>query len=126
MSENEILVDKESVSPWAQHRFMLLVTGAILVSLFLVGVALALYASSGAAQLDLSRPGYVSVREQADQPNQFDGFSASGDINKNALDQFRGLYNEQAKKATSVDSFGGTVLSDQTLSIDSPPGDGAN
>lgn len=121
MSEEPQLAGKDPVSPWAQHRFTLLVAGAIMVSLFLVGVALALYASSGAAQLDLSRPGYVSVREQAAEPDQFDGFSGSGEIDKEALDQFRTLYNQQAKKATSVDSFGGSAMSDQTLSIDNPP-----
>ena len=121
MSEEPSTVSRDSVSPWAQHRFTLLVVGAISVSLFLVGVALALYASSGAAQLDLSRPGYVSVREQAAEPDQFDGFSGNGEIDKEALDQFRTLYSQQAKKATSVDSFGGSVMSDQTLSIDNSP-----
>lgn len=123
MSDEAPAVNKDQVSSWAQHRFTLLVAGAIFVSLFLVGVALALYASSGAAQLDLSRPGYVSVREQAAEPDQFDGFSGSGEIDKEALDQFRTLYNQQAKKATSVDSFGGNVMSDQALSIDNPPSD---
>jgi hypothetical protein len=123
MSEESSATGKDQVNPWAQHRFTLLVAGAILVSLFLVGVALALYASSGAAQLDLSRPGYVSVREQAAEPDQFDGFSGSGEMDKAALDQFRTLYDQQAKKATSVDSFGGSVMSDQALSIDTPTSD---
>lgn len=97
-----------------------MIAAAIMIALFLVGVALALYASSGAAQLDLSRPGYVSVRDQAKNKEDFDGFPATGSITKETLDQFRKLYEKQAEKATSLDSFGGNALSDQALSLDSP------
>jgi hypothetical protein len=97
---------------------MLLVSITILIALFLVSVALALYASSGAAQLDLSRPGYVSVRDQASRSDSFDGFPASGGLNKTVADDFKRIYNEQAEKATNVDSFAGNAMNDQTLSID--------
>lgn len=104
-----------------RHRFIVMIISTILIALFLVGVALALYASSGAAQLDLSRPGYVSVRNQAAKSESpFDSFPANGSIDKGVLDQFRKLYMAQADKATKVDSFGGTVMNDQTLSIDAP------
>jgi hypothetical protein len=39
-------------------------------------------------------------------------------MNKAALDQFRGLYTTRAAQATSIDSFGGSVMSDQALGID--------
>lgn len=114
------MIEEQHLSQWAKHRFMLLVGATILVSLFLVSVALALYASSGAAQLDLSRPGYVSVRNQAERSDSFNGFPATGEIDKNAIEQFRKLYTQQAEKATNVDSFSGAAMSDQTLSIDAP------
>lgn len=121
MNEDKLVTTLEGpLSRWAQHRFMLLVGLTILASLFLVGVALALYASSGAEQLDLSRPGYVLVRQQAIQSDQFDGFSANGTIDKAALNQFRQLYTQQANKVTSVDSFTGNAMSDQALLIDDP------
>lgn len=121
MSEDELIADaKQTPGTWAQHKFMLMVTGSIVIAIFLVGVAMALYASSGAAQLDLSRPGYVSVRKQATRSDQFDSFSASGKIDQTALDQFRKLYDEQAKKVTGIDSFGGNVMSNEALSIDAP------
>ncbi|QQG50967.1 MAG: hypothetical protein HZB75_00440 [Candidatus Saccharibacteria bacterium] len=104
----------------SQHRFMLLIGLTIMISVFLVGVALALYASSGAAQLDLSRPGYVSVRDQAQRSNSFDGFSASGTLDKAAIDEFRTMYTQQQENATNVDSFAGDVMSDKSLSIDAP------
>ena len=104
----------------SQHRFVILIVLTIVVSVFLVGVALALYASSGTAQLDLSRPGYVSVRDQAPRSNSFDGFSANGTLDKTAVDEFRTMYDAQAENATNVDSFAGDVMSDKSLSIDAP------
>lgn len=116
----DILTDKQ-ISQGAQRRFTILIVSTILIALFLVGVALDLYETSGTAQLDLSRPGYVSVRQQAVQSDQFNGFSSSGAIDKTAIEQFRQLYTSQAAKATSVDSFSGDPMSDQALSIDNPP-----
>jgi hypothetical protein len=114
--------EEKPLTRWQQHRFMVMIAATIVISLFLVSVALALYASSGAAQLDLSRPGYVSVRDKANEEETFDGFPASGPIDKEALDKFRKLYDTQAQKATGLDSFGGDAMSDQALSLDNPTG----
>ncbi len=111
---------EKPLTKWQQHRFMVMIGVAIMIALFLVSVALALYASSGAAQLDLSRPGYISVRDKADKGEDFDSFPASGTMTNDTLDQFRKLYEKQAQKATSLDSFGGNAMSDQALSLDSP------
>lgn len=51
----------------SRHRFIVLLVAAILISLVLTAVSLAIYNSSGAAQLDLSRPGYRSVSDQFEQ-----------------------------------------------------------
>lgn len=122
MTEQELMDDKSSLGRWQQHRFILLVGATIVIALFLVGVALALYASSGTAQLDLSRPGYVSVREQASRSDEFKSFPATGTIDDELLGQFRKLYDTQTERATNIDSFGGDVMSDQILSLDAPTG----
>lgn len=120
MSEEPQNGGEHSLDRWARHRFMALVALTILIALFLVSVALALYASSGAAQLDLSRPGYQSVREQGGKTTTFDGFPANGTLTKETIDEFRTLYNQQAEKATNIDSFSGSAMSEQTLSLDAP------
>lgn len=104
----------------SEHRFLVMIGISIVISLFLVGVALALYASSGAAQLDLSRPGYQSVREQASRSDSFDGFPATGQLDKEALGEFEKLYDERVKQVVGVESFGGSGMSDESLSIDAP------
>lgn len=120
MTEEQLIADAQNLSPWQRHRFVVLIGLTIVISLFLVSVALALYASSGAAQLDLSRPGYKSVRDKASRSDSFEGFSASGPVDQDTLDKFKALYDSQSKNATNYDSFGGDVMSDKTLSIDPP------
>lgn len=120
IEEPDHLAPRTLAEKYQEHRFLVMIGAVIIVALFLIGVALALYASSGASQLDLSRPGYQSVREQAGKSDTFSGFSASGEIDKAALDQFQTLYNERIKQAVGVESFGGTGMSDDSLSIDAP------
>lgn len=120
MIHDEIVEDANHLPGWQKHRFMLMVGGSIIIALLLVAVAMKLYASSGAAQLDLSRPGYEHVSEQASRTEVFKGFSSTGDIDKKAYDEFRKMYGERAAQATAVNSFGGDVMSDAALLIDAP------
>ena len=109
---------------WSQHRFLIMIGSAVVISLFLVSVGLALYSNSGAAQLDLSRPGYASVRSQASKTtDRYDGFSANGPIDKDALDEFRTLYDAQAANATNFDAYANDVLNEAALKIDAPSPD---
>lgn len=101
------------------HRFAVMIVGAILVSLALVYVALSLYTSSGAAQLDLSRPGLEEIREQtAKDDGDYQGFSSTGTLNDEAYEEFEKLYSEKREEAESIDAFGGEVLSPKSLQID--------
>lgn len=117
MTEEQLMAEAEYLDGWRQHKFMVLVGLTIVVSLMLVAVSLWLYNTSGAAQLDLSRPGYQSVRDKADQTNDFKGFSSSGVIDDEAIAEFRKLYDEQLLEATAVESFGGDVMSDVALGL---------
>ena len=117
MNEADLVAEAAELSNWQQHRFMVLVAATIAVSLALVTVSLWLYNNSGAAQLDLSRPGYQSVREQVAKTNDFTGFSSSGAIDGEAIKEFRKLYDEQLKEATAIESFGGEVMNDAALGV---------
>lgn len=105
---------------WREHKFLLLVGATIIISFILVGVALGMYARSGAAQLDLSRPGYKDVREHADRNDQPTAFPATGKITNDSLSDFRDLYDTQSKRVTEYESFGGDPLSDKALGLDAP------
>jgi hypothetical protein len=99
-------------------RFASLIGGSIVVALLLVSASVAMYYSSGAAQVDLSRPGYQAVREQTKSEDSFKGFSSSGDVDQKSLEEFSKLYKERAIDTTTVDAFNSEVLSDAALDID--------
>lgn len=117
MSEGE---DQSVRSAVSEYRLLILVVGAIAISLMLVGIGIAMYANSPAAQLDLSRPGYKSVQTQAEQYTDFKEFPASGPIDAATLDDFKKLYDKQARDASGFDAFGSDALTDHSLHIDAP------
>ena len=112
-------VSHSHIESTARRRFVIMMAGAILVSIFLVYVAMSLYRSSGTYQLDLSRPGYDDARQEATREREvFNGFASDGTINKQTLDEFNELYRQKAEEALSIDAFSGDALSDKTLSLD--------
>lgn len=104
----------------SKHRFIILIVVAIMITIGITALGLVLYRMSGAAQLDLSRPGYDIVRESATGDEKFDSFSSTGPIDEKSLEEFRKQYDKQANKATTVDSFGGDALSNASLQIEAP------
>lgn len=101
----------------AKNRFVILIGSSILVALFLVMVALALYGFSGAAQVDLSRPGYSGIRNQISDTQEPTAFPSSGSIDKDVLDNYEKLYNKTADQVTAVEAFESGALSDEALRI---------
>lgn len=101
------------------NQFLVMIIGVIVISLFLVYVALSLYVSSGTIQLDLSRPGYDSARQEVSKGSEvFKGFSEDGAINSGTLNEFDKLYKEKAAEALiEIDAFSGDALSDEALSL---------
>ena len=104
--------------PWYRRELVVFIFGSLCVAITLVLISMALYVSSGAAQLDLSRPGYRSVQNKVEQSDTFESFSASGPVDRRTLDQFQSLYKKQVKSVTGQDAFTSTALDDQALGID--------
>ncbi len=57
----------ESIPFWQQHRLSLLLGLTVLIAIVLTSVSVFIYSTSGAAQLDLSRPGYKSVSNKVEK-----------------------------------------------------------
>ncbi len=112
-----LMDEAQDMSGWRQHRFLIMVLGAISIALFMVMVSMNLYSSSGTAQLDLSRPDYQSVRSQASREEAATEFSSTGDINKQVLDEFRTMYTDKANQVIKADGFSGEALSDSALGL---------
>lgn len=120
MSEDEIIHEHVGPVPWYRRQLLIFISCSIVVAFLLVLVSMALYASSGAAQLDLSRPGYRSVQNRVDQKDTFESFPADGTVTKETIEQFLNLYQKQVKPVNNADVFSPDALDDQALGIDSP------
>lgn len=107
---------------WSRHRYLVLIASAIVIALFLVTISMTLYNSLGTAQLDLSRPGFRSVSDQAvKNDGSLESYSSVGTLNEAALNQFKELYNTQSSRAKAVDAFGGDPLNPDILGIGATP-----
>ena len=122
MTEEEMVLEARELSRWQRHKFIVLVGLVIGIAIVLVLISLRLYITSGAIQLDLSRPGYqgTAVEEEEATVNDFERFPSSGSLDGASIEEFRRLYNERLEEVTAVDSFGGDVMSDAALGIDAP------
>jgi len=116
MSELDIK-DELVLTPWQRHRFLVMIAGVVMVACFLVSVALGLYNSSGASQVDLSRPEYAAIRTQATKDGNDKAFDSTGTLDEKAIQSFKDLYNARAAKVVGVDSFDAAALSEESLQL---------
>ena len=119
MDESLSITTLNELSSSSKYRFLFLIILSILISFILVLISLAMYNSSGAAQLDLSRPGYQDVRSQATTTDSdLQNYSSVGSINQTTINEFKSIYAGQAQKVNAVDAFGGDPLSPDALDLD--------
>lgn len=111
---------EEQLSFWDAHRFLLLIVATIVIAIVMATIGIFIYNSSGAAQLDLSRPGYKSVSDKVERSDPVSGYSAFGPINKSTINEFTKLYDEQAARAKAVDAFNGDPLNPEVLEFSDP------
>lgn len=113
-------VQPDELGFWDRHRLSLLLIITIVIALCLTVVSVVIYNVSGAAQLDLSRPGYRSVSDQIDKDSTVDEFSATGTVDKATIEEFIKLYDTQAARAKAVDAFNGDPLNPEVLEFGTP------
>lgn len=104
-----------------RHKIIILIASAIVISIALVLISMTMYVSSGTIQLDLSRPGYISVSDQAgvsDKP--LTNFPQFGAVDGDSLNSFEKQLTDQAKKAKAVEAFSGDPLDPRSLGLDEP------
>jgi len=120
VNDNKVeILEKDDLSFRDRHSFLIFISISIFLSIALVSISMAMYNSSGAAQLDLSRPGYVSVRSQAiSNDNSLKSFSSFGNLTQEDIDYFQEIYAVQAEKVTSIEAFSGDPLKPVSLGIE--------
>lgn len=111
---------EEALPFWARHRLSLLLIITVVAAITMTSISVAIYNSSGAAQLDLSRPGYLSVSDKVQTSDDINTYSASGAVNKETIEEFIELYDAQISKAMKVDAFNGDPLNPEVLEFGAP------
>ncbi len=109
------IVLESTASFWEQHRLILLLIFTVIIATVFMVVSMILYSASGAAELDLSRPGFQAVSDQVERTDNIKEYSASGAINKETIEEFIVLFDEQADRAQAVDAFKGDPLNPEVL-----------
>lgn len=99
----------------SRHQLTIALTAAIIAALMLTVVSIIIYEVSGAAKLDLSRPGYEPARKQLQKPNDQLQFSSKGQIDQAVIKKFRALYKQQTGDINKLDGFDKKVLEDSQL-----------
>ena len=100
-----------------RHRLIYGIISALLIAMLLTAVSMALYVSSGASRLDLSRPGYERAREAVQRDAAEDAFSSTGPLNTDVVTDFQERYTKHRDRLKRYDNYGSTALDDSELQI---------
>ena len=113
----ELRVGATEMNVWQRHRFFVLIACVIIISCCMVAIGLHMYNTSGAAQVDLSRPGYTSVQREASRSDSTDAFPATGELDADAFNEFDAMYTKHAREVIGGDNFDDAPISDDTLQL---------
>lgn len=116
IEENTTSHESVELSGWQKHKFLVMVGGAVAIAMVLIAVSMHLYASSGAAQLDLSLPIYEKDRKQISTESA-SNFPATGIIDKNTMLDYQKQLDKQIKQTSSAEGFNSAGLSDDALGL---------
>lgn len=100
-----------------RHRMIYGIVAALIIAMLLTAISMALYVSSGASRLDLSRPGYERVRTDTQHDAEEPAFSATGPMNSAVADDFQKRFTKHRETLSKLDTFGTDALDDTELQI---------
>lgn len=100
-----------------RHRMTYGIIGALIIAMLLTAVSMALYVSSGASRLDLSRPGYERVRTVAQSDGEEPAFSSTGPMNTAVAEDFQKRFSKHRETLSKLGTYGTNALDDNELQI---------
>lgn len=102
------------------HMIMCGVGVSVLVAVLLTSISMWAYNSSDVARLDVSRPGYETIRDEVKNTEETKKFGATGELNEQAFEDFQLLYDERLHNLGDLGRFDGAVLNDDQLKLAEP------
>jgi tetrahydromethanopterin S-methyltransferase subunit F len=123
--QNYLLGREQRLQEWFRnHRIIGFTVGVIVLSLVMTWIGLWLYGASGAARLDLSRPGFESAREKLQAEMTEKPYPNTGALDRQAINDFNDRFMKLQDQINGTSDFGEDVLSDSNLGISG--GDASN
>lgn len=104
-----------------RNKLYLLIGGVIMISILLVGIAMSVYNSSGAAQLDLSGPGFKDVQKGVQEEKDTASYPASGQFNKASFDSFKKMYDERIHAINAINGYDPAAVNNDSFNLVQPP-----
>lgn len=114
---NDLRHDANLRGSITRNRFIIMLAGVVMVSMLLVSVAISLYNSSGAAQLDASIPRYAGVRDKVVQDRSSVSFSSSGAFDQKTFDEFFTTYDEYAKAIGQINGYDPSAVNNDSFNL---------
>lgn len=114
---DELRQDARLREGWSHNRIYALIVGVVGIALILVSVAMSIYNSSGASQIDMSRPGFSSVQKEVKEDKNTENFPASGQFDEKAFKDFYKLYDERLKAIESINAYDPAATSSDAYTL---------
>lgn len=103
---------------WQRNKFTALIAGVVVVSLTLVAIAINIYNSDGAAQLDMSRPGYSSVRSKVIKEDEDRvAYPSTGAFDQKSFDDFEKRYKKYADAVHAINGFDPSAVDNDSINL---------
>lgn len=100
-----------------KNKLYLLICGVIAISLLLVGIAMGVYNSSGAAQLDLSGPGFKDVQRGVQEEKDSVSYPANGEFDKASFDSFKKMYDERVHAINAINGYDPAAVNNDAFNL---------
>lgn len=100
-----------------RHTIIYGVSAALLIAMLLTAISMALYVSSGASRLDLSRPGYEGAREEVQRGISETSFDPTGPLNTEVTKDFQERFDTHRDRLGKLGNYGTNALDDDQLQI---------
>ena len=101
----------------ARNKLYMLIAGVIGISLLLVSVAMGIYNSSGAAQLDLSGPGFKDVQKGVQEEKDTTSYPSDGAFDQEAFDSFREMYDERVDAINAINGYDPAAVNNDSFNL---------
>lgn len=113
--------DSNPVARLYRNKLYLLIGGVIVIALLLVTIAMSVYNSSGAAQLDLSGPGFKDVQKSVQEEKDTTSYPANGQFDKASFDSFKKMYDERVHAINAINGYDPAAVNNDSFNLVESP-----